>query len=51
MKHGLRLTRKQKIFVRSKHLIPDHWLCIRNTQEDFWIIHKASGKIKKFVRS
>jgi hypothetical protein len=50
MKHGVRLTRKQKVFLKSKHLIPDHWLCIKNTSAEVQIINKKSGKVKDFIK-
>lgn len=31
MKHGIRLTRNQKIFLVSEGLNPKEWLCTKNT--------------------
>jgi len=48
MKHGLRLTKKQKIFLADKGLNPQNWLRVKDTPEKLEVVHRASGNIRIF---
>lgn len=44
MKHGKKLTKKQKMFIASKHLNPEGWLLERATSEKMVLISKLGDK-------
>lgn len=48
MKHGKKLTRKQKEFLASKRLNPINWLVERNTNDKLVVVHKQTGTVKMF---
>ncbi len=46
MKNGKRLTKRQKIYLKSKGLNPENWLVCKDTSQEMVIQHKISGKTK-----
>ena len=44
MKHGRKLTKKQKIFIASKQINSEEWLLERDTPEKMVLISKSSDK-------
>lgn len=48
MKHGKRLTRRQKEFLKLKRLNPMNWLVERNTHTKLVVVHKQTGTVKSF---
>jgi len=51
LKHGKKPTKAQKIFLTSCRLNHKNWLIIRDSLEVIEIVHRLSGKTRKFVRS
>lgn len=50
MKHGLRLTKKQKEFLASKGLDPKNWLSVKNTSTEMVFVHKESKETRTFAK-
>ncbi|SET56263.1 hypothetical protein SAMN05660297_02775 [Natronincola peptidivorans] len=50
MKHGKRLTRKQKEFLTSKRLDHKNWLNVKNTSTEMIFVHRISGKTSAFYK-
>lgn len=50
MTHGKRLTKKQKIYLKSKGLNYENWLVCKDTTELMVIQHKLSGKYKQLKK-
>ncbi|WP_169824217.1 DUF6906 family protein [Clostridium formicaceticum] len=48
MKHGKRLTKKQKLFLASKGLNPENWLSVKNTSEKMVFVHRQREKTRTF---
>lgn len=48
MKHGIRPTKKQKMLLKSKGLVPANWLVIKDTPEVIEFVNRSSGKTRKF---
>ena len=46
MKQGKNPTRKQKILISKKKLIPENWVVIRETNNGLEIRHKETGTLK-----
>lgn len=44
MKHGKKLTKKQKIFVSTKKINPKEWLLERDTSEKIVLVSKVGNK-------
>jgi hypothetical protein len=51
LRHGKRPTRKQKIFIKSKRLNPENWLVVKDTDKEFVIVHKESGKVRDLKKA
>ncbi|WP_195958019.1 DUF6906 family protein [Enterococcus gallinarum] len=47
MKHGKRLTRKEKVLLTGKHLNPANWLVERRSVTSIVFLHKESNKLRK----
>lgn len=46
--HGKNPNLRQKKFLEQKHLIPENWLVVKNSIEEFEIKNRKSNKIKYF---
>lgn len=46
IKHGKKLTRKEKEFFASCNLNPNNWLKIKETPEQVEYVNKISGKTR-----
>lgn len=46
MKHGKKLTRKEKEYFASCNLNPKNWLRIKETLEQVEYVNKLSGKTR-----
>lgn len=46
MKHGKKLTRKEKEFFASCNLNPNNWLRVKETKEQVEYVNKLSGKVR-----
>ena len=46
MKHGKRLTVKQKIFLKERRINPENWLVCKNTVEELVICHRHTGCVR-----
>lgn len=46
MKHGKRLTRKQKEILSDNGLNPNNWLIVKNLDHRLEVVHKESGNLK-----
>lgn len=42
MKHGKRPTRLQRQFIKSKGLIAENWLVVKDTPEKMVLVHRHS---------
>lgn len=51
MKQAKRLTRAQKIYVSRRHLNPDNWLCVSETNAEIVLQHRATGRIRKVSKN
>ena len=40
MKHGVKPTRAQRIFLQGKRLNPENWLVIKDTPERLELVHR-----------
>jgi hypothetical protein len=50
VKHGKRPTRRQGELIKSKGLNWANWLVIKDTPEMIEIVHKYSGKTRRFQK-
>lgn len=50
MKHGKRLTKKQKLFLESKGLDYRKYLSVKNTSEEKSFVHRGTGKTEQFKK-
>lgn len=48
MKHGRRLTLKQKEFLVTNRLDPKDYLLVKNTSKEFVFVHRETKKLKQF---
>lgn len=39
-------TRKQKILMRSAGLVPDHWLTLKESEEELTVVNRGSGRTR-----
>lgn len=46
MKHGKKLTVKQKKFLKECGLNPENWLVSKNTDKEMVIVHRHTENIK-----
>lgn len=46
MKHGKKLTRKEKEYFASCNLNPNNWLRFKETKEQVEYINKITGSLK-----
>lgn len=46
MKHGKKLTRKEKEYFASCNLNPNNWLRVKETKEQVEYVNKISGKVR-----
>lgn len=46
MKHGKKLTRKEKEYFASCNLNPNNWLRVKETKEQVEHVNKISGKVR-----
>ena len=46
MKHGKKLTRKEKEYFSQCNLNPNNWLRIKETSEQVEYVNKLSGKVR-----
>ena len=51
MRQAKKLTRAQKIFIKSVGLNYENWLCVEDSPGRFIIRHKVSGKERVLLRS
>lgn len=49
MKHGKRPTRLQKQFIKSKGLIAENWLVVKDTPNEMHLVHKHSDKTTRII--
>ncbi len=47
MKHSKKLTRKQKIFLKSKGYEVNCYLVIKDTNENLFILNKITGETEE----
>lgn len=47
MKHGRRPTLKQKTRIAAYGFDPKDYLVVKDSSEDFHVVHKVSGKLEK----
>lgn len=45
MKHGKRLTRKQKELIQDAGLNPANWLIIKNLPDKLVLVHRNKGTL------
>lgn len=46
MKHGKKLTRRQKIILDNMGLKPERYLAVKDTSEELHIVHNVRGTVK-----
>lgn len=51
MKHGKRPKKRHKVEMYSKGLEPNDWLIVKDSPEDFHIVHRDQSRLLKFKRS
>ena len=49
MKHGVKPTRSQKIFIKSKRLNPENWLVTKDTPDHLHLVHRYSDKTTRII--
>lgn len=49
MKHGKRPTREQRKFIKSRGLIPENWLIVKDTPTEMHLVHRHSDKTKRII--
>lgn len=47
MKHGKRLTRKQKELIQDLGLNPNNWLLVKNLPDKLVLVHREKGTISE----
>lgn len=50
MKHGKRLTRKEKEYFASCRLNPSNWLRVKETVDHIEYVNRISGKIRRMPK-
>ena len=50
MKHGKKPTKKQYIFIKSRGLIPENWLVVKDTPEQMVLVHRHSDKTTRIIQ-
>ncbi|MDO4793447.1 MAG: hypothetical protein Q3993_04640 [Filifactor alocis] len=50
MKHGKRLTRKEKEYFASCKLNPGNWLRVKETREYVEYVNRVSGKVRRMAK-
>ena len=50
MKHGVRPTRNQRLFLQSKRLNSDNWLVVKDTPTEMVLIHKHFDNKTRTIR-
>ncbi len=48
MKHGRRLTRKQKLYLAAQGLDPRDWLVVKDTSTEIEFVHRVTKELKIF---
>lgn len=51
MKNGKRPKKRHKVEMHSKGLEPNDWLIVKDSPEDFHIVHRSTNKLLKFKRT
>ena len=46
MKHGKKPTRAQRAHIQYYRLNAENWLVVKDTPEEFVIVHRLSGKTR-----
>ena len=50
MKHGKKPTVAQREYIRYYRLNWENWLIVKDTPEEFVIVHRLSGKERRLPR-
>jgi hypothetical protein len=50
LKHGKRLTRKQKILLKEYRLDPLNWLVVKDTSDFLEIVNRSSEKVRRLSK-
>lgn len=51
MKHGRRLTRKQKILLTSMDFDPNDWLVVKDTSTEVEFVHRVTKELMSFAKA
>ena len=49
MKHGKKPTVAQRKFIKSKGLIAENWLVVKDTPEQMVLVHRHSDKTTRII--
>lgn len=49
MKHGVKPTRSQKIFLKSKRLNPEKWFVTKDTPDRLELVHRHFDNKTKII--
>ena len=50
MKHGVKPTRSQRKFIKSKRLNPENWMIERDTPTEMVLVHRHFDSKKRIIR-
>ena len=50
MKHGVKPTRNQRIFLKSKRLNSENWLVVKDTPTEMVLVHKHFDNKTRTIR-
>lgn len=50
MKHGVKPTRSQRIFLKSKRLNSENWLVVKDTPTEMVLVHKHFDNKTRTIR-